>query len=214
VQASTEAFRNVLKRWSKTLIERCSKVASSSSGIVAGLTAGALAVVGFLAYQASANAPDSVAAPSSSASPAPTGPRTKAPKPSPLSLPAASGQGTRVVYSLSGKRIWLVDAEAKAGTKPPTFVVAPSAVSPTPDTYRVTSRTNRITGSDGKPVEHVVRFANVDGVTIGFSAAVDGTMPAPGTKPQEGTGAVRLSREDGTKVWEFATGGVKVVVVP
>ena len=35
-------------------------MASSSSGIVAGLTAGALAVVGFLAYQASANAPDSV----------------------------------------------------------------------------------------------------------------------------------------------------------
>ncbi|MCX5204790.1 hypothetical protein OG897_25455 [Streptomyces sp. NBC_00237] len=189
-------------------------MASSSSGIVAGLTAGALAVVGFLAYQASANAPDSVAAPSSSTSPAQPGAKEKAPQRSPLELPAESGKGSRVVYSLSGKRIWLVDTEAKAGTKPPTFVVAPSAVSPTPDTYLVMSRSIRITGSDGKPVEHVVRFANVDGVTIGFSAAVDGTMPTPGTKPQEGTGAVRLSREDGAKVWEFATRGVKVVVVP
>ncbi|WP_189821078.1 hypothetical protein [Streptomyces finlayi] len=189
-------------------------MASSSSGIVAGLTAGALAVVGFLAYQASANVPDSVSRPSASTAPTQPGAKEKAKPRSPLELPADSGKGTRVVYSLSGKRIWLVDSEAKPGTKPPTFVVAPSAVSPTPDTYRVTTRSNRITGSDGKPVEHVVRFANVDGVTIGFSAAVDGTMPTPGVKPQEGTGAVRLSREDGSKVWEFATGGVKVVVVP
>jgi hypothetical protein len=182
---------------------------------VAGLTAGALAVVGFLTYQASANAPGPVAAPSSSASPhaSPTG---RAVKPSPLSLPADSGTGTRVVYSLSGKRVWLVDAEAPtaARQKPPTFPVAPSAVSPAPDTYRVSSRSLRITGSDGKPVEHVVRFANVDGVTVGFSAAVDGTVPSPGVRPQEGTGAVRMKREDADKVWEFATVGVKVVVVP
>lgn len=36
-------------------------VARGSSGIVAGLTAAAVAAVAFLAYQASANAPDSVA---------------------------------------------------------------------------------------------------------------------------------------------------------
>ncbi|MFJ6696025.1 hypothetical protein ACIQM4_08115 [Streptomyces sp. NPDC091272] len=189
-------------------------MASSSSGIVAGLTAGALAVVGFLAYQASASAPGTVAAPSSSASPVTSGPKGKAAKPSPLALPANSGSGTRVVYSLAGKRIWLVDAEAKAGTKPRTFKVSPSAVNPTPDTYRVSTRSLKITGSDGKPVEHVVRFANVDGVTVGFSAAVDGTMPKPGATPQEGTGAVRLTRADGTAVWEFATVSVKVVVVP
>ncbi|MFI0980007.1 hypothetical protein ACH4SP_23755 [Streptomyces sp. NPDC021093] len=189
-------------------------MASSSSGIVAGLTAGALAVVGFLAYQASASAPESVAAPSSSTSPAATGPKDKARKPSPLALPANSGSGTRVVYSLAGKRIWLVDSQAPAGTKPRTFPVAPSAVSPAPDTYKVLTRSLKITGSDGKPVEHVVRFANVDGTTIGFSAAVDGTMPTPGATPQEGTGAVRLSRADGTAVWEFATVTVKVVVVP
>ncbi|WP_433546136.1 hypothetical protein ACQPZG_14045 [Streptomyces sp. CA-294286] len=192
-------------------------MASSSSGIVAGLTAGALAVVGFLSYQASANAPDSVAAPSASVSPGatPTG-KGKAVKPSPLALPADSGTGTRVVYSLSGKRVWLVDATAPAASrqKPPTYPVAPSAVSPSPDTYRVSTRSLRITGSDGKPVEHVVRFANVDGVTVGFSAAVDGTMPTPGAQPQEGTGAVRMAREDATEVWEFATVGVKVVVVP
>ncbi|MGW7412890.1 hypothetical protein [Streptomyces sp. NPDC054863] len=189
-------------------------MASSSSGIVAGLTAGALAVVGFLAYQASASAPASAVAPSSSASPTATGPKGKVRKPSPLELPANSGSGTRVVYSLGGKRIWLVDSAAKPGAKPRTFRVAPSAVSPTPDTYQVLNRSVKITGSDGKPVEHVVRFANVDGTTVGFSAAVDGTMPTPGATPQEGTGAVRLSRADGTAVWEFATVNVKVVVVP
>lgn len=180
---------------------------------MAGLTAGALAVVGFLAYQASASAPSSVRMPHSSTSPVASGPKGKPAKTSPLALPANSGSGTRVVYSLTGKRIWIVDTEAKAGTKPPTFPVTPSAVSPKPDTYRVTSRSSKVTGSDGKPVEHVVRFANVDGVTIGFSAAVDGKKPAPGATPQEGTGAVRLSRPDGKAIWEFATISVKVVVV-
>ncbi|MFI5809302.1 hypothetical protein [Streptomyces sp. NPDC051561] len=192
-------------------------MASSSSGIVAGLTAGALAVVGFLAYQASANVPDTVAMPPSSTT-SPTGPKDtgRTAKPSPLTVPAQSGKGTRVVYSLSGKRVWLVDPEPQRAAKkqPPTFVVAPSAVSPSPDTYRVSTRTRKITGSDGKPVEHVVRFASVDGVTIGFSAAVDGTMPTPGATPQEGTGAVRLARTDGKQMWEFATVGVKIVVVP
>ncbi|MFF0744492.1 hypothetical protein ACFYVL_29235 [Streptomyces sp. NPDC004111] len=191
-------------------------MASSSSGIVAGLTAGALAVVGFLAYQASANVPDSVSMPSAATSP--TGPKDKgkAAKPSPLALPANSGTGTRVVYSLSGKRVWLVDkaAPAAAQQKPPTYPVSPSAVSPVPETYRVSTRSLRVTGSDGKPVEHVVRFTSVDGVTIGFSAAVDGTMPTPGATPQEGTGAVRMSRADATRMWEFATVNVKVVVVP
>ncbi|MFD3512760.1 hypothetical protein [Streptomyces sp. NPDC058657] len=191
-------------------------MASSSSGIVAGLTAGALAVVGFLAYQASANVPDTVAMPSATASPTVPQGKGKTAKPSPLALPANSGTGTRVVYSLSGKRVWLVDTEAPAAArqKPPTYPVAPSAVSPAPDTYRVSTRSLKVTGSDGKPVEHVVRFTSVDGVTVGFSAAVDGTMPGPGASPQEGTGAVRMTRADANRMWEFATVNVKVVVVP
>ena len=73
-------------------------------------------------------------------------------------------------------RVWLVGPGNKVRR---TFEVTPSTVDPTPGAYTVTSRSNRITGSDGIPVEHVVRFAGAQGVAIGFSAAVDGSTAAP-----------------------------------
>ncbi|MFI8435065.1 hypothetical protein ACIGJO_15115 [Streptomyces sp. NPDC079020] len=182
---------------------------------MAGLTAAAVAVVGFLAYQASANAPESVASvtpkasasASASASPRPT------PKPGkperPLAVPADSGTGVRVVYALKDRRVWLVNAREKAER---TFTVMPSTVSPPPGTYTVTSRSGSIAGSDGVLIEHVVRFANVGDVTVGFSAAQDGSMESP--DPTTKTGGVRMKRADGDAVWTFATVGVKVVVVP
>ncbi|MET9799339.1 hypothetical protein [Streptomyces sp. NPDC006368] len=187
-------------------------MARSSSGFVAGLTAAALAVVGFLAYQASANAPADLAAapsaPSSSPSaPAPGGP--KQPAEDPAALPLKSGTGTRVVYALGEKRVWLVDGKNRVTR---TFTVAPSTVHPKPGTYTVTSRSGQVPGSDGVPIEHVVRFAHIDGVTIGFSAAVDGTMPTP--DPARRTGGIRMTRPDGDAMWTFATVNSKVVVVP
>lgn len=189
-------------------------MARSSSGIVAGLTAAAVAAVAFLAYQASANAPspDQLAAPGSGKKPAAhaTNPPKAPAKPKDvLAVPAQSGTGTRVVYSLAERRVWLVDGTGKASR---TFQVAPSTVSPPPGTYAVGSRSGVITGSDGVEVEHVVRFATVEGVPIGFSAAVDGSMPSP--DPKSKTGGVRMQRPDGDALWSFATVGVKVVVVP
>ncbi|MFF9685186.1 hypothetical protein [Streptomyces sp. NPDC014623] len=185
-------------------------VARGSSGIVAGLTAAAVAAVCFLAYQASANAPDSVdassagaAGPSASPSPKPT------PTEQPLAVPAGSGAGARVVYALEDRRVWIVDDQEKALR---TFSVMPSAVSPPPGAYQVTSRSGSIKGSDGVPIEHVVRFANVDDVSVGFSAAQDDSMPSP--DPTMKTGGVRMKRADGNVLWTFATVGVKVVVVP
>lgn len=186
-------------------------MARGSSGIVAGLTAAAVAVVGFLAYQASANAPESVAEKPTSSSSASAKPSVK-PEPakvSPLAVPADSGTGTRVVYALKDRRVWLVDAEGRAGR---TFTVMPSTVSPPPGAYQVGSRTGSVRGSDGVMIEHVVRFTNVDDVAIGFSAAQDGTMPSP--DPKTKTGGVRMKRSDGDAMWTFATVGVKVVVVP
>ncbi|WP_328537188.1 hypothetical protein [Streptomyces sp. NBC_00344] len=183
----------------------------SSSGIVAGLTAAAMAVVGFLAYQASANAPDTVAAPkpsASAASPAdPSGTAKKPGRTSPTALPPQSGTGTRVVYSLALKRVWVVN-----GAKARTFTVMPSAVNPEPGTYQVRSRSGNIVGSDGVPIEHVVRFASVNGVTVGFSAARDGSMASPDTDVR--TGGIRMKRADGDVMWPLATVGTKVVVVP
>ncbi|KUH37586.1 hypothetical protein ATE80_17430 [Streptomyces kanasensis] len=183
---------------------------------MAGLTAAALAAVGFLAYQASAGAADlrsrtkpaSTASPSPATAPAAPGSAGK-PAPDALALPPRSGSGERVVYALGDRRVWLVDDGDKVLR---TFPVMPSAVSPTPGTYTVTSRTGKVRGSDGVQVEHVVRFAVVDGVTVGFSAAVDGSMSSP--DPSRRTGGVRMARADGDALWTVATVKSTVVVVP
>ncbi|MFD7013772.1 hypothetical protein [Streptomyces sp. NPDC059161] len=190
------------------------QVARSSSGFVAAITVAALAVVGFLAFQASASAPPAadLAAPGTSASPSVK--PSKAPAAgSPnnrvdLSVPANSGTGVRVVYALGAKRVWLVGV-----TKTPkTFEVMPSTISPKPGTYVVTSRSGNVTGSDGVAVEHVVRFASSENVAIGFSAAVDGSLASP--KTEKKTGGIRMKRADGNAMWTFATVNSKVVVVP
>ncbi len=56
-----------------------------------------------------------------------------------------------------------------------------------------------------------MRFALIDGVVFGFSAAVDGSTPKPDASKK--LGGIRESRADGTAMWTFATSGQKVVVV-
>ncbi|MEU4262334.1 hypothetical protein ACYCCF_18185 [Streptomyces argenteolus] len=178
---------------------------------MAALTAAAVAAVCFLAYQASANAPDSVAVPSAEASGSASAKPSEKPAPpkEPLAIPADSDTGPRVVYALKDRRVWIVDAKEKSLR---TFAVMPSSVSPLPGVYRVTSRSGTIKGSDGVLIEHVVRFASVDDVSVGFSAAQDGSLESP--DPTLKTGGVRMKRADGNALWTFATVGVKVVVVP
>ncbi|MEU6812469.1 hypothetical protein ABZ920_26535 [Streptomyces sp. NPDC046831] len=184
-------------------------MAGSSSGIVAGLTAVAVAAVGFLAHQAQGTVPPGLGGrPDPSASP--TASATKAPrdKRRPTALPGGSGTGERVVYSVDDDRVWLVGPGNRVEN---TFKVMPGSVDPLPGTYAVTSRAGAVTGTDGVPVEHVVRFATVDDTVIGFSAAVDGTTPTP--DPAVRTGGIRESRADGEAMWMFATIGQKVVVI-
>ncbi|CAL9535933.1 hypothetical protein ACWDU0_08880 [Streptomyces cellulosae] len=181
-------------------------MAGTSSAIVAGLTAAALATVGYLGHRAAETVPpDLKRQASGSPAPAPKAPRSK----HPAALPPRTGVGQRVVYSLGRERVWLVD---QGDTVRRTFGVSPSTVDPAPGTYRVTSRSGEVTGSDGVPVEHVVRFASVDGTVIGFSAAVDGSAPV--LDPTERTGGIRETRADGAAMWKFATIGRTVVVVP
>ncbi|MEV0260830.1 L,D-transpeptidase [Streptomyces sp. NPDC050617] len=189
---------------------------SSSGPVVAGLTAAALAVVGFLAFQASA-APDSPAK-AGAAHSSPSGhPKDKGKgkgdggkDKASTAVPASSGTGLRVVYALKAKRVWLV-GENEQATR--TFEVAPSSVSPEPGTYKVSGHTSKLTGSDGVPVEHIVQFhIGQGGIVFGFSAAIDGSTPDPNAPKK--TGAVREQRADGAAMWKFATIGTKVVVVP
>ncbi|MFE1772589.1 hypothetical protein [Streptomyces sp. NPDC059008] len=185
---------------------------AKSSTIVTALTAAAVVVVGFLGYQAAASAPDTLTPARKDGHSASKGhsdrPGKKDRTPAPVPVPAASGKGQRVVYSLGGKRVWLVDAKDRAVR---TFTVAPSTVHPQPGTYTVGSRSVSVTGSDGIAIEHVVRFTTVEGITVGFSAAVDGSRPDPGSSKR--TGGIRESREDGKAMWDFALQGTKVVVV-
>ncbi|MET7357486.1 hypothetical protein ABZS76_03460 [Streptomyces sp. NPDC005562] len=181
----------------------------SSSGFVAGLTAAALAAVGFLAYQASASVPDDLGKHAGKPSPSATAPRSPKEKANPAAVPAQSGTGQRVVYSVSEDRVWLVEESGKLQL---TYKVMPGTVDPAPGTYKVGSRTGSVKGTDGVAIEHVVRFTSVGGTTIGFSAAVDGATPKP--DPSKRTGGIRESRAHGNTMWEFATLGRKVVVIP
>ncbi|MFF7096003.1 hypothetical protein ACFY9A_26955 [Streptomyces rubradiris] len=184
-------------------------MAGTSSVIVAGLTAAALGTVGFLALRAQATVPAALRdGPAASASAAA---KAKAPRDRqhPTALPDGSGTGERVVYSVDDDRVWLVSA---GGRVRHTFTVRPGSVDPAPGTYWVTSRSNTATGTDGLPVEHVVRFTSVDGVVIGFSAAVH-SESGPVADPNVKTGGIRESRTDGDALWRFATIGVPVVVI-
>ncbi|NNN36263.1 hypothetical protein HLK59_39085 [Streptomyces sp. S3(2020)] len=181
---------------------------SSSAGIVTGLTAAALVSVGFLAYQASASVPPSLGTSHRDGEPAAVTSRAPRDTGHPTALPVGSGKGERVVYSVDDDRVWLVD---KGNRVQRTFKVTAGTVDPVPGSYFVTSRSNSVIGTDGTPIEHVVRFAGVDGVTIGFSAAVDGS--APENDPTAKTGGIRESREDGNAMWDFATIGQRVLVI-
>ncbi|WP_405870028.1 hypothetical protein [Streptomyces sp. NBC_00005] len=184
-------------------------MASSSSGFVFGLTAAALAAVGFLGYQASATVPADLGRPQASASPAAAVSKAPRDEANPRTVPAGSGVGERVVYSVNDDRVWLVGARGEVTRS---FTVTPGSVDPAPGVYRVTSRSNSVIGTDGTPIEHVVRFTSVDGVTIGFSAAVDDSPEE--TDPGVRTGGIRESRENGDAMWEFATIGAQVAVIP
>ncbi|MEU0407121.1 hypothetical protein ABZ307_04720 [Streptomyces griseorubiginosus] len=182
-------------------------MAPSSAGFVTALTTAALATVGFLAYQASATAP---AKARTGGTPAAVTSKVPQVKKDPTALPAGSGEGARVVYSLDEDRVWLVSG---GNTVTRTFEVTPGNVDPAPGVYAVTSRSNAITGTDGIPVEHVVRFASgADGVAIGFSAAVQDPAPLATTDAML-TGGIRESRADGNAMWTFAMIGAKVVVL-
>jgi hypothetical protein len=196
-------------------------VAGSSARLVAGLTGAAVAVVGFLGYQASANAPVGAGGKktrggvsASASAPAPTGALGPSrARRNPGALPGGSGKGERVVYSLGADRVWLVGPGGRARRS---FTVTPGTVDPAPGTYTVTSRSRSVVGTDGTPVEHVVRFASAEGVVIGFSAAAGKPrVPPRGSAGAEvrRTGGIRESRRDGTLMWGFATIGCRVVVV-
>ncbi|GAA3576008.1 hypothetical protein [Streptomyces osmaniensis] len=183
-------------------------MAGSSSSIVAGLTTAALATVGFLAFRASATVPADLAGSRSGNVAGVSASKVPRDREDPDALPDGSGTGQRVVYSVDDDRVWLVAAGGKVKR---TFRVYPGSVDPPTGVYAVTSRSNAATGTDGASIEHVIRFASVDTVTIGFSTTVRSPSTHPDPAPE--TGGIRESRADGDAMWDFATIGRAVVVI-
>ncbi|WP_194917240.1 hypothetical protein [Catenulispora rubra] len=188
---------------------------------VAVITAAALVGVGVLAVQANGSAPDKAPAPVVAAkqpvvSTNQSG-QAVAPAPDPaLALPASSGKGKRVVYSLSKSRIWLVgdDEKVQLSAQAVSGTVVPDA-----GNYEVGKWYATHQGADGAAVQYEVLWGSKKSGANEF--AFDAIASLPGdqlpSKPASGTrtGGVRLTQNDAHAVWQFATTkGTAVVVVP
>jgi hypothetical protein len=182
-------------------------VAIKAGTLVSGLTAAAMVVIAVLAAQASGSAPKTPAAAHSASPPKKAAPVKPTPRTYPL--PLHSGIGKRVVYSVTAKRVWLVDDGSKVVR---TYPVVPGSVAPTKGLHHVFYRRLHGTGGDGKQVEHTVLFATRNGANVGFSAAVDGSLAKP--DPAKPSAAIRASRADTAALWQFATVGSAIDVMP
>ena len=132
------------------------------------------------------------------------------------SLPPGSGTGTRVVFSQSRQRVWLVSGDRKVER---TYLVSGSlSDNLQPGTYSVYSRSRHAWGiDDSGTMQYFVRFTRgTTGAAIGFhdipvkdgklveTAAVLGTA--------QSHGCIRQWRPDAIALWRFAPLGSTVVV--
>lgn len=131
------------------------------------------------------------------------------------SIPANSGSGRRVVYSVSQQRVWLVNED---GSLHGTWLVSGRAGEPKPGSYSVFSRSrNARAQQPGITMEFMVRFVRTSGLPIGFhSIPVNRRGAQIQTVQQLGTyqslGCVRQRYEDAVVMWEFAQIGTPVIV--
>ena len=134
----------------------------------------------------------------------------------PPGLPADSGTGRRVVYSLSQQRVWLV-AETPEGEKVEhTYLVSGRKGYPKPGTYSVFS-TSRHTRAGSLRMEYMVRFTRSRRTNVGFHSIPVNRRGAPIQSEAElgqyrSRGCVRQRLSDAAYLWNFAPVGTKVVV--
>jgi hypothetical protein len=184
------------------------------------ITAAALVGVGVLAVQANGSAPNkaptAVAAAKQPVVSTNQSGQTVAPAPDPaLALPASSGKGKRVVYSLSKSRIWLVGGDEKVQMS---AQAVPGTVTPDAGNYEVSKWYSTAKAADGASVQYEVLWGTrFNSTKFGFDAIASLPADQMPSKPASGTktGGVRLTQNDAQAVWQFATmKGTAVVVVP
>lgn len=151
-------------------------------------------------------------APVEAAAPAPAAP---APTLDAASIPANSGSGRRVVYSVSAQRVWLVNDD---GSLHGTWLVSGRRGEPNPGNYSVFSRSRHARAeAPGITMEFMVRFVRTSGLPIGFhSIPVNRRGNQIQSIEELGTfqslGCVRQRYEDAVTMWEFAQIGTPVIV--
>ncbi|KQT91582.1 hypothetical protein ASG49_11280 [Marmoricola sp. Leaf446] len=144
---------------------------------------------------------------------APRSPREVAP-----ALPADSGAGTRVVFSIGEQRVWLVEAGERGDTVRRTYPASGSVYDNLhPGTFAVYSRSRHATGiGDSGTMEYFVRFTRGVNAAIGFHSVPVSDGEFVQTRDQLGTplshGCIRQWRPDARALWDFAPVGRTVVV--
>jgi lipoprotein-anchoring transpeptidase ErfK/SrfK len=146
---------------------------------------------------------------------APVGTSVVEARPEETALPARSGTGKRVVFSLAEQRIWLVRAD---GTVRSTYLASGSLTDNLePGTYAVYSRSRHAIGiDDSGEMEYFVRFAHGKRAAIGFHSipTKDGkllqTVDELGTPTSHG--CIRQETRDARRLWNFAPVDTTVVV--
>jgi hypothetical protein len=131
-------------------------------------------------------------------------------------VPAASGTGRRVVFSIGAQRVWLVAADGSVAS---TYPVSGSVTDNLdPGRYDVYSRSRWAVGvEDSGVMQYFVRFAHGAHAAIGFHSIPTKNGRPLQTVAQLGTpqshGCIRQKLTDAQRMWAFARVGTDVVVV-
>jgi lipoprotein-anchoring transpeptidase ErfK/SrfK len=139
-------------------------------------------------------------------------------EPSTTALPAASGEGRRIVFSQGLQRVWLVGARPDDVQR--TYLVSGSVThNLQPGTYSVYSKSRWAVGVDDSGVmQYFVRFTQgPTGAAIGFHSIPTKNGVPLQSRAQLGTaqshGCIRQYLPNAIALWDFAPVGTKVVVV-
>jgi lipoprotein-anchoring transpeptidase ErfK/SrfK len=134
-------------------------------------------------------------------------------------VPADSGSGRRIVFDVTGQRVWLVGHQHGKDTVRRTYLVSGSVTDNLKTgSYAVYSKSMHAVGvDDSGTMRYMVRFAHGPNAAIGFHD-IPMLRGAPvQTRDQLGTaeshGCIRQWRPDAQALWRFAPVGTKVVVV-
>lgn len=134
-----------------------------------------------------------------------------------VEAPPGSGHGRRVVFDISGQRVWIVGPGDAVRT---TYLVSGSRSNNLkPGSYRVYSRSKQAVGFDYEStMRYFVRFAQGENAAIGFH---DIPLDDAGRRVQsydelgtpQSAGCIRQRRSDARTMWRFAHLDTRVVVV-